>query len=599
MTPSLSPSSLALALAAVFVQLASASAVAAEVYQYQRMVPTLSVAAPPASTGGSSSTTPAANPAPAPVAVPGLSASTLNFGTVKLGQSSTSQSVLLTNSGNALLNLTSAPAASGDFSASTNCGQTLAAGAACQVDVTFTPTLVGARSGSLQVATDAGSLSTALTGEGQGVPTADLSTSTLAFGSTVYVGSSSTLAVRLTNNGSAELALTAAPSFSGNAAFSIVSGSSNCGSSLAAGAYCDTTVRFLPTSTSAVTGTVTFATNAGDKTVALSGTGFQTGVVMTASSPTGVLPPVMVGQVGGLTYSFKNIGATALPNVYMAFTGTAPLTVDSNTCGTSAAKVSVAAGATCTVTVKYAPSSVGSSTGSIAFYSPNTAGFSYSSNISASSFSGTVTSQTFNYIGAVDTSFVAPRSGTYTVEVWGAQSGPRVNYSWAVDTRGGAYMKCAVNIDAGSRLKIMVGGQGKTSSGNIGAGGGTFVTLQDNTPLAVGGGGGGGWANYSGTGGQITNNGTTLGGAGAGLTGDASATCGAKSFVNGGAGGGTLGGYGGGGGSGACGGGGGYNGGAQVGSYTGAGGGSYCQMYMIQGIADNNYSGNGKVVISY
>ncbi len=584
---------LALAAAAVTLPLVAQ----AQTYQFRKSLPTLAVTAPSTTPAGSGTST-GGGTGPAPLTTADLSATSLDFAEQAVGSVSGPRSVSVLNTGNTVLAL-DALAITGPFSATTDCENSLSQGASCDVNIKFAPVEVGAASGVLSLNTAAGTKSVTLTGLGKGVPTADLSGTTLSFGNSVYVGALSTQSVRLTNNGSAALTLSGAPTVSGNAAFSLNSSSSTCASTLAAGAYCDIGINFLPADTAAAVGTLTLGTSLGDKTVALTGTGFQTGVVMTASSPTGVLPPVMVGQVGGLTYRFKNIGASALPNVYMAFTGTAPLTVDSNTCGTSAAKVSVAAGATCTVTVKYAPTVAGSSTGTIAFYSPNTAGFSYSSNINASSFVGTVTSQAFNYSGTIDTSFVAPRSGTYTIEVWGAQSGPRVNFSWAVDTRGGAYMKCAANVDAGARLKILVGGQGKTSSGNLGAGGGTFVTLQDNTPLAVAGGGGGGWANYSGSGGQITNNGTTLGGAGAGLTGDGNASCGAKSFVNGGAGGGSLGGFGGGGGSGACGGGGGYNGGAQVGSYTGAGGGSYCQLYMIQGTADQNYSGNGKVIISY
>src|SRR6266576_2655253 len=58
---------------------------------------------------------------------------------------SSAQTITLTNSGNATLNISSI-AANLDYHISTNtCGATLAAGANCSVSVTFRPTAKGAR----------------------------------------------------------------------------------------------------------------------------------------------------------------------------------------------------------------------------------------------------------------------------------------------------------------------------------------------------------------------------------------------------------------------------------------------------------------------
>jgi hypothetical protein len=72
----------------------------------------------------------------------------------KVGTTSAAQTVTLYNVGDATLNITSI-VASGDFARTTTCGATLAAGAHCTVDVTFSPTLAGTRSGALTFTDDA------------------------------------------------------------------------------------------------------------------------------------------------------------------------------------------------------------------------------------------------------------------------------------------------------------------------------------------------------------------------------------------------------------------------------------------------------------
>jgi hypothetical protein len=79
--------------------------------------------------------------------------------------------VSITNIGADTLNITLI-SAGGDFSDTTSCGTTLAAGASCQVAVTFTPAAVGTRTGTLTITDNAaGSPHTvALTGAGQAAP---------------------------------------------------------------------------------------------------------------------------------------------------------------------------------------------------------------------------------------------------------------------------------------------------------------------------------------------------------------------------------------------------------------------------------------------
>ncbi len=95
-----------------------------------------------------------------------FSSSALDFGLVILGQSSPTQTVTWKNvTGNAttIADVT----ASGDYSVTYSCPGSLAAGAICSLGVTFNPTVVGTRTGTLMLTAGTGSTYTVrLTGKG-------------------------------------------------------------------------------------------------------------------------------------------------------------------------------------------------------------------------------------------------------------------------------------------------------------------------------------------------------------------------------------------------------------------------------------------------
>jgi len=148
--------------------------------------------------------------------------------------------------------------------------------------------------------------------------------------------------------------------------------------------------------------------------------------------------------------------------------------------------------------------------------------------------------------------WIVPVTTTYNIEVAGAQGGP-----YTTSLGHGAILEADLSLTAGDTLKILVGqhGIGGSSSYPYGfaGGGGTFVSLYNNTPLIVAGGGG---CRYdSGTPipptlGQTTNLGATSGatigssgyggntsnntGPGGGFYGDGSGGFGGEGFVNGG-----------------------------------------------------------------
>jgi len=110
---------------------------------------------------------------PAPIA--SLAPSTLTFANTVVGATTTAQTLTLSNTGNAVLNISGITLGGtnpGDFADTTTCGATLAAGANCTISVTFTPASIASFAATVSVADNAaGSPQTAtLTGAGVAAP---------------------------------------------------------------------------------------------------------------------------------------------------------------------------------------------------------------------------------------------------------------------------------------------------------------------------------------------------------------------------------------------------------------------------------------------
>ncbi len=130
-----------------------------------------------------------------------------------------------------------------------------------------------------------------------------------------------------------------------------------CGSSVAAGGSCAVSVTFRPTATGARTGSLTVNAGGVTNTTALSGTGTAPGPVLTANP-------------GGLSFAGTVVGrSTTAQKVTVTNSGTSSATVSgvtvtgdygqTNTCST------VAAGASCTVSVTFRPTAAGTRTGTL------------------------------------------------------------------------------------------------------------------------------------------------------------------------------------------------------------------------------------------
>ena len=232
----------------------------------------------------------------APLPGPGVSLSptSLTFASQTVSTTSGAQTVTLTNTGNAPLNITGISLNGtnpGDFAQTNTCptGGSLAAGANCAISVTFTPTASGSRSAGVAIADNAtGSPQTfALTGTGATAtaPAVTLSPTSLAFGNQGVNSTSAGQAVTVTNSGTAALAISGI-TFTGTnpGDFAQTNTCPASPSTVAVGATCTVTVAFTPTASGNRAASLSVADNAtgSPHTAALSGTGtLTTGTYLT------------------------------------------------------------------------------------------------------------------------------------------------------------------------------------------------------------------------------------------------------------------------------------------------------------------------------
>lgn len=134
-----------------------------------------------------------------------VSPTSLDFGTVTLGTTSTAQMVTLTNGTSTALNNISTKFAgtnAGDFSQSaTTCGSSLAAGANCTISIVFRPKVAGAETATLQITDSATNSpqSVTLTGSGSAPGSPDFSLALNPTQGTVTAGGSATFTITVTS----------------------------------------------------------------------------------------------------------------------------------------------------------------------------------------------------------------------------------------------------------------------------------------------------------------------------------------------------------------------------------------------------------------
>ena len=296
----------------------------------------------------------------------------------EINTTSTPSALKIGDAGSAALSI-SEISVKGPFAETSQCGQSVAPGTQCSVNVTFKPTATGTQKGTLVITDSAAGSPHTINLSGFGTSGAvSLSASSLNFGA-VVVGASSTQTVTLTNPAQSPLDI-----------FSIQAGgdysqTNTCGSVVNAGASCTISVTFTPS---------TLGTSVG--TVILTDTGLGSPQTITLTG-TGATPPAASLLPASLTFGAQAVGTTSLPQtVTLANTGGAPLSVasitttgsfaETNNCGAS-----VAGGASCSISVTFTPSQTGAATGTLSV-SDNAAGSPQTASLSGNGgFSFTLT----------------------------------------------------------------------------------------------------------------------------------------------------------------------------------------------------------------
>ncbi len=286
-----------------------------------------------------------------------FSPASLSFGTHDLGTSS-AKNVTLTNTGQQPL-IVSGIAPSGDFSEKNNCG-TIAVGAACTIRVTFTPSQIGTRTGTLTITDNDGGVTgnlqaVPLTGTGAN-PAVTLSADSLSFGNQAIDTTSNAQKITLTSSGTTSLESISITIVGPNA--SDFRQTSDCPATLKPNAKCVISVTFTPSLLAAESATLQVSDNAvnSPQTVALTGTG-EVQATLTPASFT--FPKTKVGDTStGHKFTLKNNLSTTLTGI--SYSTAAPFAILSSTCGTT-----LNSNATCAIVVTFSPTETGTATGTL------------------------------------------------------------------------------------------------------------------------------------------------------------------------------------------------------------------------------------------
>ncbi len=285
-----------------------------------------------------------------------LSATSLNLGTVAVGNTSAAVTVTLTNHQSTALSSLSV-GISGPFAIAGNtCGTSVAAAANCTVQVTFTPTATGAASGTLTFTDNASNSPQKVSLSGSGSAAVTLSATTLNFGVVALGSSSASQSVTVTNASAGAVGVTSIGATGDYAT------TTTCGSSIASGGNCSVSVTFTPSVAGTRAGSLTIALSTGAQTVSLTGMGSSssaTGVLSFSPSAVTFNNGYTIGDNPSQTVTVTNSSSSAAAIAGIGMSGDPSIT-QRNTC-----PASLAAGATCRITVTFKPVAYGTFTSTL------------------------------------------------------------------------------------------------------------------------------------------------------------------------------------------------------------------------------------------
>ena len=298
-----------------------------------------------------------------------LSPTSLNFGNVVVNTTSKTMTTTLTSNGGSALNISSiniTGTSAGDFAQTNNCPATLNKGATCKINVTFTPSIVGGESATLNVIDNASNSPQTATLSGTGIAAATLTPASGNFGNVAEGTPSAAKNFTLTNNQS--VALNISSITTGNPDYTQTN---TCDGSLAAHGHCTISVTFTPSIIGTETGTLTVTDGASNspQTASLTGTGAVPATLTPTSANFGNVPQGTPSSAKNFTLTNNAVVALSISSI----TASNPDYTQTNTCGSS-----VAAKGHCTISVTFTPSNIGTETGTLtvtdgALNSPQTA----------------------------------------------------------------------------------------------------------------------------------------------------------------------------------------------------------------------------------
>jgi len=311
--------------------------------------------------------------ASAPAPAIGANPSAVAFGLWTLGAAPLTQQVTLSNRGNVALAFSSiavSGAAGISIAGGGDCGSSLAVGASCTVPLAFAPAAAGDVAGTLLVRSNAADLSVTVSGSGTTSPVARPalgSNGPLAFADTQVGQQSAMQRNTLSNSGTGALKIASLVLGGSNTGDFALAGSCATGTSLSPGASCNIDATFKPTAAGARTADMLLVTDGGTQfTVRLNG---NASAIPAPVPSLGLSPQAFdygsstAGGAGAVKrFTLTNTGSAALVLNSASFSG--PFAVaagEANACG--AFPLTLQAGASCELPVRFAPTTEGSATG--------------------------------------------------------------------------------------------------------------------------------------------------------------------------------------------------------------------------------------------
>jgi len=278
--------------------------------------------------------------------------STIDFGLQRVGLTSQTRTVILTNTGTSALTV-SAVGVSPPFVVTSQTSFVIQPSEAAPVDLTFTPTAEGVVTGSLTITHDAAGTSATVMITGTGtVAEIDASPTMLAFGEIRVNTSSPSQPLTVRNLGLAPLAITSLTAPTGF----VISGQLPI--SVLPNAAVTFEVTFTPTTSGVIADTISIVTAAGTAGVTLTATAVAS--ALTADLTTLELGDVRIGEASAARTVVVTNTTSAAISIGSATTSDPQFVLDP-----PPPRTAIAAGETATFAMRFVPTIAGAATGQI------------------------------------------------------------------------------------------------------------------------------------------------------------------------------------------------------------------------------------------